>query len=214
MAVPPWIALGGTARRYRNAETGAQLSREAYDRAFGSLKKRGAKSFKEAAKRTSPELRAARPSKAASYARKPKSGSKAFSGLKPLAGRRTRSVAIPFHAYWDGEVTRFEDDAEPYRGGYDDAVTRIQNNSRIVSLQVFFSILNSTAGVSRLVPANTAVEPGSAETFDETVADILRVVADSPRVEVIGMEIRVAFKAELLRPAATQGLRTKPKRKR
>ena len=214
MAVSPWIALGGTARRYHNPQTGQQLSREAYERAYGSLKKRGAKSFKEAAKRTPSEQRALRPSKAASYARKPKAGSKAFSGLKPLAGRRTRGVQIPFHAYWDGNIQHFLTDAEPYRAGYDDAIVRIQNNKRISALQVFFEIINPTAGVSRRVPANTAVEPTSAETFDETVSDILRIVADSPRVEIVSLEIQVSFFAEYLKPAASKGLRTKPKKKR
>jgi hypothetical protein len=215
MPVFPWVALGGSSRRYHNPETGETISREKYERLYGSLAKRGAKSFKEAAKRTPPEIRALRPSKAPSYARKAASGPEKFSGLRPLAGRQSRSVQIPFHAFWDGDIAAFATDAEPYRHYYVDAIKRIQSNSKIRSLQVFYSFQNFLTYQSGVRPATEGWDKYSAPTFDDVVSGIIDKLESRTNIEIDALEIRVMFFREFLtQPTRRRGLRLQPKRKR
>jgi hypothetical protein len=215
MPVAPCIALGGTARRYYNPATNVTIARERYEREYGSLAKRGAKSFKEAAKRTPPETRSLRPSKSPTYSRKPVAGSKRFSGLEPLTGRKSRAVNIPFHAFWDGDIHSFIDDAEPYRAGYNDAIRRIQANSKIASLYVLYDFINHITGVSGIRPVNTAHDKASADTYDEITAQIIEHLQSRTNIEIVSLQIRVVFFERYVKqPAKKRGLRLTPKRKR
>ena len=221
MPVTPWIALGGTARRYLNTITREEISRERYEREHGSLAARGARTFKQAARRTPPELRATRPSKALSYGRMKPQGPSKLSGLRPLAGRQSRSVSIPFHAYWVGDISDFLSDADPYRGGYDDAVKRIYGNKRIRAMQVFYVFLNPLSGISGVRAANTTEavhdEDGSVsnvvDTYDQVLQAIIDRLKNSVRVEIIALEIRVLFFQKYIKPVTNpRGLRLKPKK--
>lgn len=217
MPVAPWIALGGTSRRYHNPLTGETLSREKYERTYGSLAKRGAKSFKEAAKRTAPELRETRPSKSLAYSRRSRQGARTFSGMEPLAGRQTRSVTIPFHGFWIGNVAQFVSDVEPYRTYYDDAVRRIQANKRIRAMQVFAEFQNLRTLAHGRFPVNTAeaVQENVVDTFDEIVSKIMERLQNSPSAEILSLEITVSFFREYLKPALKRrSVNLKPKGKR
>jgi len=131
---PGWQYLGGTSRRYRNLATGETISREKYERLFGNLKKKGAKSFKDASLRNPLEERLSRPARNRK-GRTRRYGVDAFRGLRPLADRQGRDVEIPFSVYVD-ENGHTNGEEEVYRNVYNTAIDNIRRNSYINAIQI------------------------------------------------------------------------------
>jgi len=183
-ATYPYVPLGGTSRRYKNVITGETISREKYDRYFGSLFKRGAKSFHEAAAKEEEEVRLARPAKGRGSARR-RYGASNISGVRPLIGRQSRNVVLPFDVYYDGEGgededdyddeggrTAFYEDAENYRGEYNDAVERVRANSAIHSVSLVVEYENPRTGRSGSYTIRRIERKGSLATYDEFLEDL------------------------------------------
>jgi hypothetical protein len=196
--VPPWTYLGGTSRRYYNPITGQFLSREAYDRSYGSLKKRGFASFKHATASVAPELRKSRPARGRAGASRSRGGSTAFSGLQPLKGRQGRAVSIPFRAYYDAETGEFEDDVWDYQEGYIDAIARIRRNGKIASISMGVRLEGGPMG-ARDITIIPLTDKYSAPTFEQYLEALLESLQDlggsdmQPEEEAISMLIHVHF---------------------
>lgn len=138
-AVWPWVSLGGTSRRYRNVITGDEISRERYDRYYGSLFKRGAKSFKQAAQTTPPELREARPARGrGSFRSRTERGR--IKSIRPLVGRQSRNVVIPFDVYYDEDEGLLYEEAEDYRDEYEEAILAIHANPAVRAASIIVTV--------------------------------------------------------------------------
>jgi hypothetical protein len=212
--IGPWQYLGGTSRRYFNPKTGKFLSREAYDREYGSLKKRGFTSFKRAAKATSVEIREARPSKSVAYRARSRAGGRSFSGLRPLAGKRSRGATVPFSALWYGDPDEFLDSAEDYRSYYDDAIHRIGNNSAIVGVQVFYNFTNQDTGFTGIRPVGYARPKENPLSYDDMLYKMIDEIRESATMEIGPLTIIVSFGQAWIKPDFRKALRIMRKKKR
>lgn len=146
-AVSPWISLGGSSRRYLNPVTGETISRERYEREHGSLKARGAVSFKRATAAVPEDLRRSRPARGrGSQGRR--MGEGAIQGLRPLTGRISRDVDVAFYAFYEGDVSVFMDEAEQYREEFDTAKVYIEANRAFESVNLSVKYENRVRGTS------------------------------------------------------------------
>lgn len=170
-AVYPWVALGGSSRRYLNPNTGETISRERYDALYGSLFRRGEKSFKRATAKVPQELRLSRPARGrGSSARS--HGSDKISGLKPLAGKQSRNVNIEYSVYYTGDQAQLIEDSEEYRGNFDDAVKRVKGNSRIAAVSMIIVYQNQDNGHSGFYTIRRIEDKNTLGSYDEFINDL------------------------------------------
>ena len=186
--IDPWVYLGGTSRRYWNPQTGAFLSREGYEKTYGRLKRLGFASFKKATAAVPLEIRASRPARGRGGVSRLE-GAKAFSGLRPLKGRVSRKVRLPFMAsYVEEDEKVFYEEAEGYRDVYEDAIKRIQNNTKIFALGI--GATKHTMGMNFdfvFIPL-TATE--AAPSFDEMLEALLLRLYDGDLVVSLFIYVR------------------------
>lgn len=178
----PWVPLGGSSRRYKNVLTGDTISREKYDRYYGSLFKRGATSFHRAAEAEEEETRLSRPARGRGSARR-RYGTQNINDLRPLIGRQSRNIVIPVDIYYDGDGeddededggdrTAFYDQAEEYRSEYEDAVSRTQANKAIFSASIIVNYENPRTGKSGSYTILRIEEKHSLSSYDEFIDTI------------------------------------------
>lgn len=214
----PWVYLGGSSRRYKNVLTGETISREKYDRYYGSLFRRGAKSFHEAAKREEEEVRLSRPARGRGSSRR-RYGSENVSGVRPLLGKQSRNVVLPFDVYYDGETdeedddgeggdrTQFYEDAENYRDDYNDAVQRAHANPAIFAVSLVVTYENPRTGKAGNYTIRRIEEKHSLATYDEFLEDLASKAYPGDHFTALTFHIRFFDWATKSKPKSAKGLK-------
>jgi hypothetical protein len=134
-----WRSLGGSSRRYENLATGQTISREAYDRVYGSLAKRGGLGFKAAAKLTPEPVRQSRPARGRTVKQERVDEATAkLRTLKPLKGKQSRVIQykLTSDVVYMGDDGDFRDDWEDNRDLFDEAITEISRNKKLIGVSV------------------------------------------------------------------------------
>lgn len=184
----PYLPLGGSSRRYRNAYTGHEISRERYEREFGSLKKRGARSFKQATSRESIEARQARPARGRPGKRTSYGGPEKLRRVDTVIGRISRDVIIPFDTYFNGNVGDYYDEVEAYRHTYDEAIKNIVANRKIVAASIR---VNKTHGIKDWpVTVINTTQKHSLPPFDEFVSILVELLYEDDYTETMVFTVR------------------------
>lgn len=170
-AIWPWVYQGGSSRRYRNEITGDTISREKYDRYYGSLFRRGATSFKSAARATPEELRLSRPARGRG-ARSVREDYTRLRNIRPLIGRQSRNINLPFEVYYDEDEGSLFEEAEEYRDGYESAVELVHKNPAISAVSLIVTYENTNTGKSGNYTIRRIEDKWSLATYDEFLDDL------------------------------------------
>ena len=196
-----WRALGGTSRKFRNLETGEEISRRQYDKRFGVLKAQGFTSYEQKAKATPAEIRNQRPA-IGRPAKQRKTADQQIRGLRPLTEKSSRTVSMSFDVYLspEGEI---EAEAEPYRENYEDVVRAINGNSRISYVMLVISFGNGTVRT-----IETLTRPHSMLDFDDFNARLqafyeekMAYLLGDEGIETNEIIFHLAFKSEFIKPS-------------